>query len=1042
MSLNKFTDNKIKNWLKIHASEIICPQGIKTSEHHTHTFEPPLTQDASNHGHFLSYNNTTKKTEWKPVSGADSLTFISTWNADTNTPSLQNGVGQKNNYYVVQNSINSTSTTTTIDGISSFSNNDWIIFNGTVWNKIDNQNNVKSVNGKVGTVVLSHNDLTDKGTLTHNEIETKLTSVDAKDTQQDIKIATLETQNTTQNNRLTTLESKDITQDNRITTSEGKISAIETKNTNQDTFLTNYGSNLDDLNAITQNMPKQVLGSTNTFFNNNIICNGFIQSADFYSTGIVQCENISNNDLPAVQAIGIASTTSDVTIFKNIKLANYTGTANAMMRLNTDGTIEKTPLLIDGASNNNISGVNILTSNSIASGNILNSSSILSPNITLGTFNGGTGSAGILDINSGNITNTGTISAITDNTKDIGTTSIKYKDIHIAGDIFVGGDQFGLSSKITDGQTLTTTLQNDLNVQKTRITTNETNITALQQFASPTEFVYNLSIGNLLSNAPVRDDSFSTLSEAKVFITKISQQTLANIFLSYTRSNPSLTEIKLDGTTTGTTTTQKYVDFRDSGGLPNNYGPNELYNITFDAGVNNTWEMKTITCNFEHSGSGAMYDRLGIQASSDGVTYQNVSLSNFYQSATSTPPWSISRTSTTNGYIFPVDQTNIANVTYNINSRFVKFYFMSDNSSQRAGWNVRMTASNAFHGSLLIKDVNTYNNTKYVIKGGAVAQNNGNDLEIKYESTLTSPLDLNFSGSIPLVNFTLPSGWTEIAKDSSQISLTGDINGSSLSVSGDINLNGNIYQNGVLFTGGGSSISGISSLDNGGGDVEISFTGTDYKTNGYLTVDTNGKIQVQPSIVVSNAEYDAIALKWTQERTNNNRQLVKIYLPQGVPVGQFDHTIHNVYILSIDPSTSSKQLLDVRFIGYQGSASIQELILTNVLNSTEIYNNSSTAHPNNTANANLKQHIINHFRSDFDLYNYPGYTVTSVTRVCVPSALVNNWTETDQFAVIWSENGGANQPNFHITSLLGSQNGYSNINTGSPSIPAGYTEIF
>jgi hypothetical protein len=258
----------------------------------------------------------------------------------------------------------------------------------------------------------------------------------------------------------------------------------------------------------------------------------------------------------------------------------------------------------------------------------------------------------------------------------------------------------------------------------------------------------------------------------------------------------------------------------------------------------------------------------------------------------------------------------------------------------------------------------------------------------------------------------------------------------------DIHIKGDVYKNGAIYGGGGGSISGISSVDNGGGDIEITFTGTDYKQAGYLTTDANGRIQVTPSIVLNNAEYDAIALKWTQERTNNNRQLVKIYLPQGVPVGQFNHTIHNVYILSIDLIASSKQLLDVRFIGYQGSTTIQEITLTNILNAVEIYNGSSTAHPNNIANPNLKQHIINHFRSDFDLYNYPGFVVTSVARVCVPSALVNNWTETDQFAVTWTENGASVIGNFHITSLLGSQNGYSNINTGSPSIPAGYTEIF
>lgn len=1094
MSLNKFTDNKIKTWLKIHASEIICAQGIKKSEQQTHSFEPPTTQDSNNDGHFLSYNHTTKQTEWKPVSGADSLTFISTWDADTNTPSLQNGVGQKNNYYVVQNSVNATSTTTTIDGISSFSNNDWIIFNGTVWNKIDNQNNVKSVNGKVGTVVLSHNDLTDKGTLTHDQIETKLTSIDAKDTQQDTKIATLESENTTQNNRLTTLESKDVTQDSRITTSEGKISAleisdftnstnistlqtqvtnvetvntnqsaristnegkiasietlnttqdtrltaVETKNTSQDVFITNQSSNLDNLNAKTQNMPIEPLGSTTTRFNNNVVVNGYTQSQDFFATNLIQCNNISNTDLPAVQAINIAPTTADV----KLTGSNYTGTSNAMIRLNTDGTIEKTPILIDGASNNNISGVNTLTSNSIASGNILNSSSILSPNITLGTFGGGTGSAGTLDLNSGNVTNTGNITAITDNTKDIGSTTIKYKDIHIGGDVFVAGDTFGLSSKIADGQTITSTLQTDLNVQKNRITTNENNITALQQFASPTEFVYNLSMGNLLSNAPVRDDSFSTLSEAKVFITKLSQQTLANIFLSYTRNTPNLTEVKLDTNTSGTTSTEKYVSFRDSGGLPNDYAPNESYNITFDAGVGNTWEMKTITCSFEHSGSGIMYDRLGLQSSADGVTYQNVSLSDFYQSSTTTPPWSTTRSSTTDGYIFPTDQTNIANVTYTINSRYIKFFFSSDGSSQRPGWDIVLQTSDAFNGSALIPGINTTANTKYPVDGAKFLENSGSDIKIDYEMTTAPYTKVDIAVSIPLVNFNVPTGWTEIAKDASQLSLTGDINGSSLSVSGDINLNGNIYQNGVLFTGGSGSVSGITSLDNGNGDIEISFSGTDYKQAGYLSIDANGRIQVTPSLIVTNAEYDSINTKWLNQKTDPNRVVQKIYLPNGVPLGGFDHTIHKAILVGIAPTFGTRFFQETAFVGYiengtpRTSIGVIDIPGANVFNAYEIYTNTSQGHPNNVVPSDEKQHIINHFTSDYNHTYYPNYSVTGISAIGVQTVDVGSWDESKPFFVVYNSQTGSNFP--YIFTLYGSQNGWTQVGpTSNP--PAGYT---
>ena len=789
----------------------------------------------------------------------------------------------------------------------------------------------------------------------------------------------------------------------------------------------------------------------------NITTVGYVQAPFLSATTAVTTDLISNQDATPTPAIGIAPTTSDLTL----RSSTYQGTQDAIVTLSTTGNIQKTGSTCDASGN--LTAIKFRSNqyfdNTGNSGFFMGSGANGTIQMNKTPYQGTADAIMTLSSN-GTIQKTGSTCDASGNLTAIKFRSNQYYDNTGNSGFFMGSGANGTiqmnktpyqgtadaimslsangtiqkSGAVCDGSGVIT--NSGLIPSSATVDIGDTNNRFRDIYysgnlngptAPPTEFGYDLTFSDLLGTGALRDEWFSTSTSSKVFINKISTETVADLFITYTRSNPSLTEIKLDGTTTGTTTTQKYVDFRDSGGLPNNYGANELYNITFDAGVGNTWEMKTITCNFEHSGSGSMYDRLGLQASSDGVTYQNVSLSNFYQSATTTPPWSTTRTSTTDGYIFPVDQTNIANVTYNINSRFVKFYFTSDNSSQRAGWDVRMTASDAFHGSLLIKDVNTYNNTKYVIKGGAIAQNNGNDLEIKYESTPTSPLDLNFSGSIPLVNFTLPSvGWTETSRNNSQLSLSGDLSVSSLLV------------NGQPVTSG---LSGISSQDNGGGDIEITFSGTDYKQAGYLTTDANGRIQVTPSIVVSNAEYDAIALKWTQERTNNNLQLVKIYLPQGVPVGQFNHTIHNVYILSIDPSTSSRQLLDVRFIGYQGSTSIQELTLTNVLNSTEIYNNASTAHPNNIPNANEKQHIINHFTSDYNFTQYPNFTITTVVRIAVLSGDVGNWNETKPFWVTYGSNGGAPPSTGYTTYLYGSQNGYSSLLSGT-SPPSGYTEIF
>lgn len=78
------------------------------------------------------------------------VTYQGTWNASTNSPSLSSGVGTKGHYYVV-----SVAGSTSIDGISDWKLGDWIIFNGTTWDKVDNTDAVTAVNGAVGSVSLT-----------------------------------------------------------------------------------------------------------------------------------------------------------------------------------------------------------------------------------------------------------------------------------------------------------------------------------------------------------------------------------------------------------------------------------------------------------------------------------------------------------------------------------------------------------------------------------------------------------------------------------------------------------------------------------------------------------------------------------------------------------------------------------------------------------------------------------------------------------------------------------------------------------------------
>lgn len=60
------------------------------------------------------------------------LNYKGTWNASTNTPTLASGVGTKGDYYVV-----SVAGSTNIDGQTLWGVGDWIVFNGTVWQRVD-----------------------------------------------------------------------------------------------------------------------------------------------------------------------------------------------------------------------------------------------------------------------------------------------------------------------------------------------------------------------------------------------------------------------------------------------------------------------------------------------------------------------------------------------------------------------------------------------------------------------------------------------------------------------------------------------------------------------------------------------------------------------------------------------------------------------------------------------------------------------------------------------------------------------------------------
>ena len=88
------------------------------------------------------------------------VNYKGTWNASTNTPTLVSSVGTKGDYYVI-----SVTGSTNLNGITTWTQGDWAIFNGTAWEKVDNTDLVTSVAGRTGAITLTTADISGLGTI-------------------------------------------------------------------------------------------------------------------------------------------------------------------------------------------------------------------------------------------------------------------------------------------------------------------------------------------------------------------------------------------------------------------------------------------------------------------------------------------------------------------------------------------------------------------------------------------------------------------------------------------------------------------------------------------------------------------------------------------------------------------------------------------------------------------------------------------------------------------------------------------------------------
>ena len=90
-----------------------------------------------------------------PASAIGGMIYQGIWDASTNSPAIPtSSVNNKGHYYKV-----SVAGSTTIDTINEWKVGDWIVSNGSVWDKIDNTDQVSTVAGRTGAVVLGTSDI-------------------------------------------------------------------------------------------------------------------------------------------------------------------------------------------------------------------------------------------------------------------------------------------------------------------------------------------------------------------------------------------------------------------------------------------------------------------------------------------------------------------------------------------------------------------------------------------------------------------------------------------------------------------------------------------------------------------------------------------------------------------------------------------------------------------------------------------------------------------------------------------------------------------
>jgi hypothetical protein len=133
-------DTNLQNQINTNETDITNLQSSKQS----------ISEKGQADGYVPLDGNVKISETYLPESVLGGLSYQGTWNANTNTPTLPTPSTVKGHYYVV-------TTDGTYLGIT-YNVGDWVISNGTSWEKVDNTESVSSVFGRLGNIVATQSD--------------------------------------------------------------------------------------------------------------------------------------------------------------------------------------------------------------------------------------------------------------------------------------------------------------------------------------------------------------------------------------------------------------------------------------------------------------------------------------------------------------------------------------------------------------------------------------------------------------------------------------------------------------------------------------------------------------------------------------------------------------------------------------------------------------------------------------------------------------------------------------------------------------------